>query len=95
VALAKGFVMSGVRVTLRHPITFDGTIHRALSLRAPEPDDLAAVRRPGDTALVSCLESGIALAARMAGVPEAVIYALDDHDAELVGETVKTLLGMA
>lgn len=73
-------------LALSHPVTVGGVRHDALNFRKPNGRDLRAVRGGFSG------ETGIKIAARLAGVSDAVIYALDEADAERVGATVHTLL---
>ncbi|EIZ85443.1 hypothetical protein WYO_1809 [Methylobacterium sp. GXF4] len=73
-------------IPLAAPVVVDGVRHDALHLRDLKRRDVGAVRGGFDG------EVGIALAARLAAVPTAVIYALDEADAERVGFVVSRLL---
>jgi hypothetical protein len=73
-------------IPLAAPVVIDGVRHDALYLRDLKRRDVGAVRGGFDG------EVGIGLAARLAGVPAAVIYALDEADAERVGNVVSRLL---
>lgn len=68
------------RVTLEHPVEVGGMRYTELRARPAKPKDLAALRRRND--VEAKLERGVALTARLCGVPEAVIYALDPSDAD-------------
>lgn len=95
-----------VRVPLQYPVEVDGVRYSALSLRAAKPSDLGRLELsatvPTSTALPASLVEegdtgakharGIALVARMAGVPPAVLYALHPDDAERVGRQAETML---
>jgi hypothetical protein len=72
------------RVRLKHPVSVGGIAYRELRLRPAKRRDLAALPLGRDD-----FHLGVALTARMAGVPEAVILALDPEDAEQVGRTVE------
>lgn len=71
------------RVTLAHPVEIGGVRYAELRVRPAKKKDLAGLKPGGD--IEARLERGVTLAARMAGVPESVIYALDPADAERVG----------
>jgi hypothetical protein len=79
-----------VRVTLEHPVEVGGVRYTELRARKAKPKDLAALRWGDD--VEARLERGVALAARLCGVPEAVIYALNPSDAGRLGNAVDGLI---
>jgi len=79
-----------VRIALEHPVEYAGHRYTEFRVRPAKPKDLAGLRWGND--VEARLERGVALAARLCGVPEAVIYALDPEDAERVGRTVDGLI---
>lgn len=79
-----------VRVPLAHPVDYAGHRYTDLRVRRAKPKDLAGLR--AGISLEAKFECGVSIAARLCGVPEAVIYALDPSDAERVGRTVDELI---
>ncbi|QFU16572.1 phage tail assembly protein [Microvirga thermotolerans] len=79
-----------IRVALEHSVTVGGHRYTELRVRPAKPKDLAGLK-VGDSVEAN-LERGVILVARMCGVPEAVIYALDPADAGRVGEAADARL---
>jgi len=76
----------GITVPLSKPVVVLGQRYEALTLRPLKRRDLGAV------ASVFKSEMGVLLTARLAGVPAAVIVALDDPDDATVGAAVNAML---
>ncbi|HEV2603654.1 MAG TPA: hypothetical protein VGU24_08360 [Microvirga sp.] len=75
-------------IALEHPVVFDGVRYLHLTVHPAKPKHLR-----GLVAGSHPLNLGVSITARMCRVPEAVIYLLNESDAERVGRAADARLG--